>query len=108
MPDTNFDLAPPVKVVDGLLAVPIDIQQITASLTFDGATNLGVGDATLDSIMGPQNGNPIFDLRQTITAAWLDGVAIPVAQLSHHDFGGGSNAELRIIESVLASSSKHT
>jgi hypothetical protein len=58
--------------------------------------------------MGPQNGNPIFDLRQTITAAWLDGVSIPVAQLAHHDFGGGPNAELRIVESVLASGSIHT
>jgi hypothetical protein len=105
---TNFDLAPPPKTVDGLQAVPIDIQKITASLTFDGATSSAQGDATLEFIMGPQNGNPVFDLRQTITAAWLDGVSVPVAQLAHHDFGGGPNAELRIVESVLASGSTHT
>lgn len=105
---TNFDLAPPVKTVDGLVAVPIDIQTISASLACDGATSTGSGDATLEFTMGPSGGNPIFDLRQTITAAWLDGVAIPVADVAHHDFGGGPNAELRIVESVLAAGSTHT
>jgi len=88
MPGTNFDLAPPVKTVDGLKAVPIDIQKITASLTFNGATSSGAGDATLEFITGPEAGNPIFDLRQTITDAWLDGVPLAVAKVAHHDFGG--------------------
>ena len=105
---TNFDLAPPAKTVDGLQAVPIDIQKITASLAFDGATSSGQGDATLEFIMGPQNGNPIFDLRQTITAAWLDGVPLPLAQLAEHDFGGGPSAQLRIVESVLIARTSHT
>ncbi len=105
---TNFDLAPPTKTVDSLQAVPIDIQKITASLAFDGATSSGQGDATLEFVIGPQNGNPIFDLRQTITAAWLDGVPLPVAQLVQHDFAGGPNAQLRIVESVLAAGTSHT
>ncbi len=108
MGDTNFHLAPPVKVVDGLVAVPIDIQQITAELKFDGATESGEGDATFEFTMGAQDGNPIFDLRQTITEAWLDGVPIPVEQLVHHDFGGGGDAELRIVEFGLAANSNHT
>jgi hypothetical protein len=108
MHSTNFDLAPPVRTVDGLVAAPIDIQRITASLTFDGATASGSGDATLEFILGPQDGNPIFDLRQTITAAWLDDASLPVAQLAHHDFGGGPHAELRVVESVLAAGSTHT
>ena len=108
MHSTNFDLAPPVRTVDGLVAAPIDIQRITASLTFDGATASGSGDATLEFILGPQDGNPIFDLRQTITAAWLDGASLPVAQLAHHDFSGGPHAELRVVESVLAAGSTHT
>jgi hypothetical protein len=105
---TNFHLAPPVKTVDGLIAVPIDIQTINAVLIFDGATSTGSGDATINFITGSQNGNPIFDLRQTITAAWLDGVSIPVSKLSHHDFGGGAGAELRIIESSLTANSTHS
>jgi hypothetical protein len=79
---TNFDLAPRPVMVDGLLAVPIDIQRITANLTFDGATASGAGDATIEFVVGPQDGNPIFDLRQTITAAWLDGAAFPAGKLT--------------------------
>jgi hypothetical protein len=60
---TNFDLAPPSKVVDGLNAATIDIQRIEASLTFDGASGSGTGDATMDFVVGPGGGCPIFDLR---------------------------------------------
>jgi len=105
---TNLDLAPRPVMVDGLLAVPIDIRQIAATLTFDGATVSGAGDATIEFVVGPQGGNPIFDLRQTITAAWLDGTALPAGQLAHHDFGGGADADLRVVESVLAAGSTHT
>ena len=95
-------------MVDGLLAVPIDIQQLSASLVFDGVSSTGTGDATVQFVMGPQDGNPIFDLRQTITAAWLDGSAVAVSKLAPHDFGGGPQAELRILESVLGAGSSHT
>lgn len=108
MPPTNFELAPPVKTVDGLVAVPMDIQKINATLTFDGAASSGSADATIEFITGVQNGNPIFDLRQTITEAWLDGASLPVAKLAHHDFGGGINAQLRIIEKVLPKGTTHT
>lgn len=105
---TNLKLAPPAKQVDGLWAVPIDIQRITAALTFDGAASVGLGDATLEFKMGRQAGNPIFDLRQTITAAWLDGAPFPVSKLAQHDFGGGAHAELRIVETALTAGSSHT
>jgi hypothetical protein len=108
MATTNFDLAPPAKTVDGLVAVPIDIQHIAATLTFDGAASSGTADATIDFVVGPTGGNPIFDLRQTIGAAWLDGTPIAPSKLAHHDFGGGPNAELRILESSLAAGSAHT
>ncbi|MEP6600631.1 MAG: hypothetical protein ABJB49_02325 [Nitrospirota bacterium] len=105
---TNFDLAPPGKTVDGLAAVPIDIQHITATLTFDGATSSGTGDATIDFIVGPDGGCPIFDLRQTITSVWLDGTPLTPADVALHDFGGGVGAELRVVDSVLAAASSHT
>ncbi len=108
MPPTNFELAPPVKTVDGVVAVPMDIQKINAALTFDGAASSGSADVTIEFITGGQNGNPIFDLRQTITEAWLDGAPFAVAKLAHHDFGGGANAQLRIIESVLPKGTTHT
>jgi len=108
MANTNFDLAPPAKTVDGLVAVPIDIQKITATLTFDGSLASGSGDATLEFTMGPQNGNPIFDLRQTVTAVWLEGAPLLVSQCAHHDCGGGADAELRIVESWLVAGAGHT
>jgi hypothetical protein len=94
---TNFDLAPPPRMVDGLFAVPVDLQRVTAGLVFDGASSTGTGDATAQFVMGPQDGNPIFDLRQTVTAAWLDGSPVAVAKLAHHDFGGGPQAQLRVL-----------
>lgn len=104
---TNFHLAPPAKLVDGLWAVPVDIRNITAALTFDASTTSGTGDATMEFKMGPQTGCPIFDLRQTITAVWLDGVALPVAKIARHDFGGGANAGLLILEAPLAAGTIH-
>ena len=105
---TNFHLAPPSKTVDGLLSVPIDIQSIDAVFTFDGAAQTATADATITYTVGPTAGNPFFDLRQNITAAWVDGAVFPVAQLAHHDFGVGTFANLRVIEQVQAAGSVHT
>lgn len=105
---TNFHLAPPSKTVDGLLSVPIDIESINAVFTFNGAAQTAVADATITYTVGPTAGNPIFDLRQNITAAWVDGVVFPVAQLAHHDFGIGTFTNLRVIEAVQAAGSVHT
>jgi hypothetical protein len=105
---TNFHLAPPPKTVDGLLAVPIDISSLDATLMFDGATSTAAADATITYTMGPTSGNPIFDLRQTITQAWLDGAPFAPAALAHHTFGSESFTDLRVIESLQAASSVHT
>lgn len=105
---TNFHLAPPSKTVDGLLSVPIDIESIDAFFTFDAATQTAVADATITYTVGSTAGNPIFDLRQNITQAWVDGAVFPVAQLAHHDFGIGAFTNLRVIEAIQAAGSIHT
>jgi hypothetical protein len=105
---TNFHIAPPAKVVDGLLAVPVDIESIQAHFTFDGSAETATADATIIYTIGATAGNPIFDLRQTITQAWVDGVLFPVAQLAHHDFGSAAFTNLRVLESVQAAASVHT
>jgi hypothetical protein len=105
---TNFDLAPPSKTVDGLAAVPIDIQHISATLIFDGATSSGTGDATIDFIVGPGGGCPIFDLRQTIAWVSLDGAPLTPGDVALHDFGGGAGAELRVLQQNLAAGSSHS
>lgn len=95
-------------MVDGLLAVPIDISGIAAVFTFDGAAMSAVADATITYEVGPTAGHPIFDLRQTTTQAWLDGVVFPVAQIAHHSFGTGAFTDLRVVESMQAAGSVHT
>ena len=46
MVNPNLAYAPQPKMVDGMLAVPMDIQTITATLTFDAGTSSASGDAT--------------------------------------------------------------
>jgi hypothetical protein len=104
----NFHLAPPSRKVDGLLAVPIDIESIDASFVFDPSTSAATAEATITYTVGPVAGNPIFDLRQTITHAWLDGEPLPVARLAHHGFGTGAFTDLRVIEAEQAAGSVHT
>jgi hypothetical protein len=108
MASTNFHLAPPAKVVDGLNAVPIDIQSIAGTLVFDGGASNAQADITLDFVAGMADGCPVFDLRQTISQVWLDGVALAVAQVALHDFGGGADSQLRIVEVPVVAGSAHT
>lgn len=99
---------PPGRMVDGLMAVPMEIQNLNALLRFDSTTESCEVDSTIEFKVGPVTGNPIFDLRQTISNAWLDGSSIDVEKLTHHDFGGGVDAKMRIIESILDAGSFHT
>lgn len=68
---TNFHIVPPAKTVDGLMAVPIDIQSIEAVLIFDTNSETASADTTIVYTVGPTAGNPFFDLRQEISQAWL-------------------------------------
>ena len=103
-----FELSQPAVSVDGLLAVPISISQIDASIRFDLSTSIASVDVTMDFTVGPTSGCPTFDLRQTISEAWLDGAVFAIDDLAHHDFSGGANAELRVLASNLAAGSSHT
>src|SRR5262245_17400593 len=105
---SGLDLAPPITTVDGLRAVPIDIQHVDARIVFDLAARRAHAEATIKFITGAENGNAIFDLRQEIQEVALDDRPIAPAQVRHHDFGGGAGAELRILEAELPARSEHT
>ena len=105
---TNFHLAPPSFLTSGNPVVPIDIDTIDASLTFDGANSSGSGDATLHFVVGDVAGRPLFDLRQTITGVWLDGAPLPVSTILTIDAGGGPGSEVRVLDQPLAAGSTHT
>ncbi|MBM2617032.1 hypothetical protein JIG36_15855 [Actinoplanes sp. LDG1-06] len=105
---TNFDLAPPPVTVSGRTAVPIDISTVRARLTFDGASGTATGEARVEFVAGPTAGCPIFDLRQTITGVVLDGTPLTPAQVLTANLGGGTGADLRVLDSVVAAGSAHT
>lgn len=108
MPPPDFRLAPPPTPVDGLLAVPIDVQLVQATVTFDGATSMAQADVTMTYAVGPTAGNPLFDLRQTIDQAWLDGAVIAPGSLAAHDVGAGSFSTIRVVDAVQPAGSVHT
>lgn len=103
-----FRYAPKPKTVDGLTAVPLHIDLVTATMVFDAQAQTAQCEAEMQFTMGPSSGYPFFDLRQTIDTASLDGSSLAAAQLAHHDFGGGPHTELRIIEHWLSAGSAHT
>jgi len=103
----NLHLAPPVKTIDGLVAVPIDIQNLYAHVIFDMVAQRASVEATLEFLMGVEDGNPIFDLRQNIKEAWINNEPIDIEKLRHHDFGGGPGAELIILEKAISKGSKN-
>ncbi|MEZ5400356.1 MAG: hypothetical protein R2729_11860 [Bryobacteraceae bacterium] len=105
---TNFHLAPPPVRVDGLWAVPIDIQSIDSTLYFDVARLAVEADVYLEFVHGPKSGCPVFDLRQTIGEAWFDGRPMDPAHLAHHDFGAGRESAMRIVEQRCKPGSAHT
>ena len=101
-------MPPPPLKVDDLWAVPVDISRILAKLSFDGSSLSGNGEATIEFKVGRYTGNPIFDLRQTITSAELDGSPVLPSKMGAHDCGGGPNAMVRVLEKVLAAGTSHT
>lgn len=104
----DLKLAPPAMDVDGLRAVPIDIQRVDAKVVLDATAGTASVKVAMHFIMGTSNGYPIFDLRQKIVGATLNGVEVSPTKMAHHDFGGGANAELRVIEVMLPACSKNT
>jgi hypothetical protein len=100
--------APPATPVDGLMAVPIDIDRVHATLVFDAAAKVATLEAEMRFALGPTAGNPLFDFRQPISDASLNGAPLAPAELAHHDLGGGPGAELRVIERTLAAGSTNT
>ena len=95
-------------MVDGLLAVPAHFQDVQATVRFDGAAATGHADVTVTYEVGPTAGSPLFDLRQTIDQAWVDGAPADPDGLAARDVGAGSFSTVRVLETVQAAGSVHT
>jgi hypothetical protein len=107
-PFNDLILAPPVKVVDGMVAVPIDIQNLNANIIFDVESRRATVEAEMIFVMGKADGNAVFDLRQDIIKASLNDTPIDLNKLRHHNFGGGPDSDLIIVESLRPMESKNT
>ena len=102
-----FYFAPSSTNIDGLYAVPIDIHKVEAKVVFD----LSLCKAKVESKMHfvvSEEGNPIFDLRQDIDRAFIDNEEISKEKIKHHDFSGGDNSELIILEKIVKTDMEHT
>jgi hypothetical protein len=108
MPASDYRLAPPPTMVDGLLAVPVHFQDVQATVRFDGAAATGRADVTVTYEVGPTTGSPLFDLRQTIDQAWVDGAPTDPDGLAARDVGAGSFSTVRVLDTVQAAGSVHT
>jgi hypothetical protein len=104
----DLKLAPPPTEVDGLRAVPVDLQRVDARVVLDASAHTAQAEAAMRFRMGPVDGYPIFDLRQTIVEATLNGAALDPEKLAHHGFGGGEGAALRVLGVWLRACSDNT
>lgn len=107
---TNFDLAPPPKVLagTGITAVPIDIQHVDATIDLNALAGTATGTAFLQFVSGPLAGSPVFDLRQTITDVRLDGASLGAGGAPLRDLGGGAGAEMRVLAATVPAGTTHT
>ena len=101
------DVPAPV-VVDGLPAVPMHIRRLTAEVVLDAKARRGYVDAVMSYRVGPASGCPLFDLRQPIDEAWLDGCPIAPAGLRPRETGEGRQASVRVVEQWQSARSSHT
>ncbi|MFV8756260.1 hypothetical protein ACNOYE_37415 [Nannocystaceae bacterium ST9] len=100
--------APPATIVDGLPAVAIDILALEGLIDFDLALQQGHVEVTMSFQLGPEGGMPIFDLRQSIGEAELDGQPLAPELIQSHDFGKSLIYGFRIVEQELEPCSVHT
>ncbi len=106
---TNFDLAPVPKVLaGGVVAVPMDIQHVDATIDIDAGAHAAASTASLQFVSGSATGSPVFDLRQTIDDIRLDGISLGPGGAPLRDFGGGAGAELRVLDASVAPGTAHT
>jgi len=107
-PPDPFRYAPPPTRAGGRTAVPIDIHTIDAVLHLDAHTGRCTADAYLEFTQGPHDGHPVFDLRQQIESALLDGDRLSPDDLPHCDLGGGPEAAMRVIRRRLQAGTRHS
>ncbi|MGA3217781.1 MAG: hypothetical protein ABSE77_01685 [Acidimicrobiales bacterium] len=99
--------APPPVALSGRLAVPIDIERLVASVRFDVASQVAEVSARLELCLDGPPGCPVFDLRQPIATASLDGASLPPDALAYCDMGAGEDARMRVVDVTCSDGALH-
>lgn len=98
---------PPPVQLPGRLAVPVDIVRLAATVQFDVASQTATVSATVELKVDGPTGYPVFDLRQEIGTASMDGRPLPPDALAHTDMGAGHDARMRAIDVRCEGGSAH-
>jgi hypothetical protein len=107
---------PPVPLLSGgglrgrpgpRLAVPVDVAQVDARITFDVVAQTAEVEATVDFVLENFEGCPALDLRQRVDSLRLDDSPLPDDAFPPTDLGGGTGSEMRVLDRALPAGSRH-
>lgn len=103
-----FRDAPPPTRVGGRKAVPVHIVGLDVELQMDTTHSTARVDATMTYRLGPHDGHPVFDLRQSVEQCWIDGVPFDPSVLAKWDAGHPDPfSSVRVIDRCQAAGSLH-
>lgn len=98
---------PPPFAVDGVAHVLLDLRSVAAELVFDTAAREIRGAAVVQFTAGSVAGYPLFDLRQSVVRAVLDGEELEPGTLVHVDLPAGDTTMIAV-QRLLEPCSEHT
>ena len=108
MAEPWFRDAPPPTRIGDRTAVPIHIVGLDVDLHMDTANSTARVDATMSYRMGPHDGHPVFDLRQSVDQCWIDGVRFDPSVLGSWDAGRPDPfSSVRVIDRRQSAGSLH-
>lgn len=109
MEAVEFQHAFPPTVLGDELLVPLHIVGVEATMSMAAATRRAFVDATMTYVVGPTDGNPVFDLRQDIDGCWVDGIAVHPDTVAAREVGEpGAHSSLRVLGRHQRAGSPHT
>lgn len=85
----------------------MDMERVRASVCFDVRAQRAEVMAEAEFRVDGPDGWPVFDLRQDLVHAELDGRALSPGSLPHRDLGAGQEARARALEVMCPGGSRH-
>jgi hypothetical protein len=99
--------APPPSTVGNRRVLAPDVERVSVTLRFDIAAREAEGEARVDFVAGEVDGHAALDLRQDVEWLRLDGEKLDPSAWAPADLGGGTGAEMRVLDVSLEAGSRH-